>query len=46
VPSLLDIVLCYISHDPRFWGLPLMDALAFEGTIPVECAPVLHEVQT
>jgi hypothetical protein len=30
--SLLNIVLCYILYNPRFWGLPLLGAPASGGS--------------
>ena len=32
--SLLDIVLCYILHDPRFWGLLLVNPLPLGLPLP------------
>ena len=29
--SVIDIVLCYISNDPRFWAPPLLEAPASGG---------------
>ena len=41
--SLIDIVLCYILHDPRFWGPPLLGAAAFGDSIPLEWHPQLDQ---